>query len=221
LKIFGHDKKDDKVELFRDIPSLIKSEVLPTDLIEWGVNYALCSCQIGMNSRFTKRLKDMKTGLRKGYLMFSRILSFMHNILISFNRQLAAREYNVLIDNVDYSGQYSLIHVANVPFLDGKKTGIPVLSSPSDGLLDITLIRASHPLRTLISIGRYNAGKHPGNSIFIQGKQISVQSKNQMWIQLDNEYIQDTKINLNVVNHAIQIATPEGLSYPAGVTSTF
>jgi diacylglycerol kinase family enzyme len=35
-----------------------------------------------------------------------------------------------------------------------------------------------------------------------------------MWIQLDNEYIQDTNINLNVVPHAVQMAAVNDLSYP-------
>jgi len=47
LKIFGEGKE----EIFRDIPTLVQSsDALPTDAIRWGVNYALNSCYIGMNS---------------------------------------------------------------------------------------------------------------------------------------------------------------------------
>jgi len=35
-----------------------------------------------------------------------------------------------------------------------------------------------------------------------------------MWIQLDNEFIQDTDININVIHHAIQLAAVNSLSYP-------
>jgi len=208
LEIFG----DDKVELFRDIPSLVQSEALPTDAIRWGVNYALNSCYIGMNSGITKNLKAMK--LNKGsFIAFSKISSFISNILTAFDKQQAAREYEITIDDKAYNGHYCLIHVANGPYHSGKLTGASD-AAPDDGLLDISLIKSSHPLNTLFSMSRYSRGKRPRNCVVVQGKKITVQSKSRMWIQLDNEYIQDTNISLNVVPHAVQMVVIKDLSYP-------
>ncbi|MCL2804788.1 MAG: hypothetical protein FWD26_02500 [Treponema sp.] len=219
LRVFESNKAEDHYESFKDIPTLVDSDALPTDAIRWGVNYALNSCYIGMNSAILKRVKDLKARFSKGsFYIFSKISTFLNHTFSAFNRNLAAREYKIFIDDVDYSGNYSLIHIANIPYHNGKKTGVSD-ATPDDGLLDIALIKASFPLRTLISTRRYSRGKRPRNCIFIQGKKITVQSSSKMWIQLDNEYIQDTNISLNVVHHAVQVVAPKGLSYPIGSIS--
>jgi diacylglycerol kinase family enzyme len=210
LKIFG----ENNIELFRDIPTLVQSEALPTDAIRWGVNYALNSCYIGMNSIISKKIKDLKPSMNKtSFILFSKFSSFLSKISSSFDKNIAAREYKITVDDADYSGNYCLIHVANAPYYSGKLTGVAE-ATPDDGLLDIALIRSSHPLGTLASINKYSRGKRPRNCVLLQGKKITIHSAHHMWIQLDNEYIQDTSITLSVVNHAVQVVTVNKLSYP-------
>jgi len=214
LKIFQTDKNDDKIEIFKDIPALVNSDTLSTDAIRWGVNYALNSCYIGMNSSVTKRIKDLKSSFNKSsFIIFSKITTFINYILTAFDKQLAANQYTITIDDLDYSGNYSLIHAANSPYHTGKKTGVSD-ATPNDGLLDIALIKSAMPLTTLSSLRRYSNGKRAKNCVFIQGKTLSVQSKNPMWIQMDNEYIQDTYVNLSIVHNAVQIVAPDGFLYP-------
>jgi len=214
LKIFLTDKNEDKLEIFNDIPALINSDTISTDVIRWGVNYTLNSCYIGMNSAFTKRLKDLKEKVNKSsFLLLSKITAFLNFILTSFDRQFAAKQYTITIDNVDYSGNYSLIHAANTPYHSGKKTGLSD-ATPNDGLLDIVLIKSAMPLTTLSSLRKYSKGKRAKNCVFVQGKNLSVQSKTPMWIQMDNEYIHDDSVNLSIVHNAIQLVVPDGFSYP-------
>jgi diacylglycerol kinase family enzyme len=213
------NKTDNILKYFLDLPALINSETISTDIIRWGVNYALNSCYIGMNSGITKKIKDVRSTFnKKGVLAFSKIMGFFNFIFASFNRQLAARKYEIMIDDRDYSGNYSLVHIANSPYFAGRMTGLTD-ATPDDGVLDIALIKAAHPIKTLASIRRYSAGKCPKNCDIIQGKNITVRSTGKMWIQLDNEYIQDSEINLSVVHQAIQMVTPEGLGYPLGSIS--
>lgn len=210
LEIFG--KK--QVETFRDIPALIQADALPTDIIKWGVNYALNSCYIGMNAVVSKNLKNLKSSLNKvSFLIVSKFLSFMNFFLSGLDRNIARRKYKIFIDDKDYSGQYSLIHIANGPYFGGKMTGART-ATPNDGVLDITLIKSSNALRTLFSLRRYSSGKRPRNSIFVQAKKISVQTDKEMWIQMDNEFFLDTNINLSLVQHAVQIAAVNNLTYP-------
>jgi diacylglycerol kinase family enzyme len=210
LKIFG----DNKEELFRDIASLVQAEALPTDIIRWGVNYALNSCYIGMNPVISKKLKDLKSSLNKvSFILFSKITTFLSMIVSAFDKQVAARKYKITIDDEDYSGSYSLIHVANGPYYSGKLSGASH-ATPDDGLLDVTLIRSAHPLKTLLSLRKYSRGKQPKKCVSVQAKKISVQSDSHMWIQLDNEYIQDNNITLSLVDHAVQMVAVNDLTYP-------
>ena len=211
LKIFG----ENNIESFRDISSLVQGEAISTDIIKWGLNYALNSCYIGMNSGISKNIKGLKSSLNKGsFIVFSKISSFINHILTSFDRQLAAREYTITIDDQDYSGHYCLIHIANGPYFEGKLTGVSK-ASPNDGFLDIALIKSSHPMRTLLSISRYSRGKRPKSCVMVQGKKITVKSSSRMWIQLDNEYIRDRNVELSVVPNAVQMVTVNNLSYPS------
>ena len=216
LLLFG----EDNIEKFRDIPSLVQADALSTDVIRWGVNYALNSCYIGASSVLSKQLKDLKSSLNKvSFIAVSKFFVFINRILSAFNRETAARAYRITIDDEDYSGRYSLIHVANGPYIAGKLTGAAD-AAPDDGFLDIVLIKSSYPLRTLFSLSRYSKGKRPKNSVFVQGKRVSVESDSEMWIQMDNEYIKDTKINLNIVHHSINMVALNGLSYPIASITT-
>jgi len=210
LSIFGKEN----IELFKDIPLLVESNTLPTDIIKWGINYALNSCYIGANSVLSKNLKDIKANLNKGvFIFFSKLTSFLSYITTSFDKNIVARKYKIEIDGVDYSGNYSLIHVANGPYYAGKMTGASD-AAPDDDSLNVALIKSSYALRTMLSLGMYSSGKRPGNCIYLQAKKVTIHSDNKMWIQLDNEYIQDTSISLELVHHGVQMVAVNNLSYP-------
>jgi diacylglycerol kinase family enzyme len=209
LNIFGKEN----FESFKDIPLLVESNTLPTDVIKWGVNYALNSCYIGMNTTITQNLKNLKANMNKGiFIVFSKLSSFISYILTSFDKKIVARKYTIEVDDVDYSGHYSLIHVANGSYYAGKRTGADAV--PDDGLFNITLIKSSYALKTMLSLARYSRGKKPRNGIYLKAKKITVQSDNQMWIQMDNEFIQDTKISMDLIHHAVPMVTVNDLSYP-------
>ena len=215
LSIFG----DDKADMFRDIPTIVQAEALPTDIIKWGVNYALNSCYIGLNSATISSLKSLKTSLNKGiFRVFSKISSSFKHIMTAFDKQIAAQKYQIFIDDKDYTGNYSLIHVANGPYYAGKKTGA-LLASPDDGLLDVTLLKSAGVLKTTWSIRSYSRGKRPSNGIFLQAKKVSIKSDKQMWIQMDNESFKDTNIELKVVPRAVNMVAVNNLSYPTVSTS--
>jgi len=210
LSIFGKEN----IELFKDIPLLVESNALPTDIIKWGINYALNSCYIGANSVLSKNLKDIKANLNKGiFIVFSKLTSFLSYITTSFDKNVVARKYKIEIDGVDYSGNYSLIHVANGPYYAGKMTGASN-AVPDDDSLNVALIKSSYALRTMLSLGMYSGGKRPGNCVYLQAKKVIIQSDSKMWIQLDNEYIQDTSISLELIHHGVQMVAVNNLLYP-------
>jgi len=198
--------------LFRNILSLVQQgTAIPTDIMNWGVNYALNSCYIGLKT--AAEGKSREAALKKGdFILFSGISSFLNNISTAFDKQITSRHYTITIDDNDYSGNYSLIHVANGPYYAGKVTGLSK-AAPDDGLLDVALIKSAGLLRTKWSLSRYSRGKIPSNCITLQAKKITIQSDRQMWIHVDNEYILDTGINIKVVPHAVQMVALDNISY--------
>ena len=210
LRIFGSEN----LKLFRDVQAIAKAETLPTDIIRWGVNYALNSCHIGIDTALLKKKKAIKLNPNKSiFNVFSKISSSIKYFLSAFDKKSIQQKYKVTIDDEEHSDQYSLIHIANGPYFSGRITGAKD-ATPDDGLLDIVLIKSSGPLRTLASIRKFSRGKKPKKSIFVQAKKISIQSDQKMLIQLDNEYIEDTKINLNIIHNAVHLVVVNKLSYP-------
>jgi diacylglycerol kinase family enzyme len=215
LNIFGEGKE----ESFRDIPSLVLAGALDTDLIRWGVNYVLNSCCIGLKSAMAAKVRTLKSSMGKGsFYLFSKISNFFNYISMAFDKEITNQNYVITVDDVDYSGKYSFIHVANGPYYEGKKTGL-FDATPNDGMLDVALIRSGGALKTLFSLRKYSKGKRPKNGVYLQGKKINIQSDKKMWIQLDNECIQNTDINLAVIHNATQIVAVDNLSYPVAVIS--
>jgi len=209
LNIFGANK----IEKFKDIPSMVQAKSIPTDMIGWGINYALNSCYIGLNSAMVIKLRDLKTIISKRtFIIFSKLLTFFSNLVTAFDKKITAQKYRISIDDKDFSGSYSIIHVTNGPYHNGKLTG-SYNAKPNDGVLDIALIKSASPLKIIYSMRRYANGKHPSNCMVLQGKKISIQSEQEMWIQMDNEYFRDTNIDLKVIPNAIQIVALEGLTY--------
>jgi len=210
LRNFGEGKE----ALFKDIPSLVRQgNGIPTDIFKWGFNYALNSCLIGLKPASASKIKEYKKTLSKGrFMLVSGVSSFLNNILTAFDKHIIAQHYKITIDDNDYSGNYSLIHIANGPYHAGRLTGLSK-AVPDDGLLDVALIKSADPLKTMWSMRRYSRGKKLKNCITMQAKKITVQSDRQMWIQLDNEYILDTDINIKVVPHAVQMVAADNLSY--------
>jgi diacylglycerol kinase family enzyme len=209
LNIFN----ENKIEQFKDIPSMVKAKSIPTDMIGWGVNYALNSCYIGLNSAAAIRLRGLKSMLNKRtFIIFSKMFAFFNYLGTAFDKKITAQKYRISIDDRDYSGSYSIIHIANGPYHAGKLSG-SANAKPNDGILEIALIKSASPLKIIYSMRRYANGKQPSNCMFLQGKKISIQSEREMWIQLDNEYFRDTNINLRVIPAAIQMVALEGLTY--------
>jgi len=211
---FLYNFGEEKDSLFRNILSLVqKSGTIPTDIFKWNVNFGLNSCHIGLNSASVGKMRKYKETKNKGGLfLFSGISSFINNILTVFDRQITAQRYKITIDDKDFSGNYSMIHIANGPYYAGRMTGLTE-AAPDDGLLDVALIRSAGPLGTKWSLSSFSHGKKPKNCITMRAKKITVQSDRQMWIQVDNEYILDTDISVKVVPSAVQMVAMDNLSY--------
>ena len=212
IRIFGQDK----FESFRDIHTLVtNAAVLPTDLIKWDVNYALNSCYIGLKAEvdYKRKLSDQELG-RKGRGFIAKVSSFFSYVSAALNKEIATQEYTITIDGKDFSGNYSLIHIANGPYLSGKRAGSYDVT-PDDGLLDVTLVKSASMVSTIISIGMHSRGKRIKNGLYLRAKEISIQSSRELCIHVDSEYFRDTGVNINAVNHAVQMAVPDKLKYPS------
>jgi len=210
LRSFGEGKAD----AFRNIASITSAPAIPTDVIEAGNTHAIMGCAVGFTpavvirvreldaAKAAKRLRRFTAGLRR----------FFTGLFFIFDRGIVARQYKITIDEVDYSGTYSLVNIINGPYFGRKKTAL-VDARLDDGFLDVVLLKSSSLLGTLHNFRKYSAGKLPSGCIRIQAKKVEMQSDKPMCIQTDSEYIMDTSITFEVVPKAVQVVAVDNLTY--------
>jgi len=205
---------EESTDLFKDIPSLVAAPVIPTDMIDTGYSYALNTCFLGFISATVTKKREMYKALGRensSFFLFDALMSFMVFLSTAFNKRIVAQHYNLIIDDEDYSGNYSLINIANGPFYAGNRTAA-AWATPDDGWLDVALIKSADPLKTMRSMKEYSSGKKPSNCVILQAKKISVQSEEPMLIQLDGEFLQDISFSFEVIPGAVNFAAVNNLT---------
>jgi diacylglycerol kinase family enzyme len=210
VRVFGEGKMD----LFRDIPSLVASTTtLPTDILSVGYSYAINGCAVGFAPTVSAKLKDLTVRLEKGLGRYTLGLqSFFGKLASVFDKTITAHQYKIIIDDADYSGTYSQINIINTPYFGRTKTAVAG-AVPDDGLLDVSLFKAVRPLSLLRSLGKYSRGKIPSNCISVRAKKLMIKSDEPIWTQTDSELLLDTSINFEIVPGAVQVVSVNNLSY--------
>jgi diacylglycerol kinase family enzyme len=198
------------------VQSLIQASTIPTDIINAGNLYAINACIIGFNSAAPIKEKELRKKFganTEGFSFFNKVVAFLGNIFTAFDKRIIAQHYNLIIDDEDYSGNYCLINIANGPFYGGKNITVTGVM-PDDGLLEVALYKSAGPLLSLQSMRKYSRGEVPSNCILLQAKKIVLQSDELIWIQLDGEFMQDTKFTFEVIPNAVQITVVNNMAYP-------
>jgi len=212
LRIFG----EEKLALFQDVESLVQAPTIPTDMIHAGTMHALNACIVGFNSAVSIKEQELKEKMdvnAESFFLFKKVVAFLGNLFTALDKRIIAQQYKITIDDHDYSGHYCLINIVNGPYYGGKAITVTG-AKPDDGLLEVALFKSAGPLLSLLSMRKYSKGKVPSNCLLLQAKKISVQSDELVWIQLDGEFMQDTKFTFEVVPGAIQIVAANNLAYP-------
>ncbi|MDR2792038.1 MAG: hypothetical protein LBB61_00025 [Treponema sp.] len=211
IRVFG----EDKTHLFRNIGALVSAKTLPTDVIAFGNNYAINTLTIGMESRAVIKMSNFS----KKYPMLLNRFTFLYNVFLTaggitvlFDHDILYRQYNIIIDSVDFSGEYSSINIANGPCYGGNKSVMPI-ARPDDGILHTLLFKPLSVLSTLFVLPNYIKGKTPSNCKLIQAKKLEIRSELPLEIQADGEIFFDTSITVEVKPGAVHFAAVDNLTY--------
>ncbi|MCL2601037.1 MAG: hypothetical protein FWD88_07650 [Treponema sp.] len=210
IRSFG----DGNAEPFNSVTSVADAPTIPTDAIEVGNTYAITGCAVGFTPAVvikTRALDDTK--LARGLDRFAaNIRRFFTSLSFVFDKNITARRYNIIIDNQDYSGTYSMVSIVNGPYFGRKKLPLE-RTALNDGYLDVILFRSAAVLATLFSLRRYAKGKMPSNCVRVRAKKVEMHSDKPMWIQTDGEYLMDTSMTFEVLPEAVQIVAVDNLTY--------
>jgi len=211
VRAFGENNQS----LFRNIEKQATARTIPTDLMKIGNRCALGFCCIGVEASIIFKYREFS----RNSPTFSKLLgdnAYLTGIpFVLLDKKLVYQNYEFRIDDKVYDGRYIGINIANAPCYGGNKVPFPT-AYPTDGYIDVTMISGNVNLPLFASIGDYLNGKqhkHPKIFKCIRAKKISVSSDDPLHITVDGEPYFDSKIEVEVLPAAIQIAAPGGVFY--------
>ena len=213
IEAFGKNKE----HLFRNIKLMSRAPSVPTDVIQCGVNYAICSCSFGIEGAAVLRMNDIVFRLQNfnGKRGIIKALYQLGAVLHIFDSDNFWQKYALSFDGVDWSGDYCNIQIANV-FGNGKGNTPSPYAVPNDGWLDAVLFKKSGKLKTLARITGYTKGefeKYPRDFFHTRFKSMEIASGRPMQVILDGETFNTKKISMMLIPNAVKIVVPDGLDY--------
>ncbi|MDR2782895.1 MAG: hypothetical protein LBB48_03485 [Treponema sp.] len=211
LRVFGADK----MQFFRDIGALVSANALPTDVIAFGSNYAINTLTIGMESLAVVNMNNFSrkhSGLLNRFTFLYNFLFTISSMTALFDHVVLRQQYNIVIDNVDFSGEYSGINIANGPCYGGNKSAAP-MARPDDGILHTLLFKPLGILGTLFVLPNYFKGKIPSNCKLLLAKKLEIRSELPLQIQADGEIFFDTNLTIEVKPAAVRFVAVNNLTY--------
>jgi len=210
VRTFGKDAK----AAFRDIKALSVAPSRPVDIIHCGANYALIEVNIGLIGLTVYKAKKILRGTSKWIHRYTPSIYNLCGAMSIINSEVQKQDYSIMIDDVDISGNYSNIHLANIACDGGTSIPSP-FSVPDDGDLEAILIRSAGKLNLARIIGDRNKGRIEKNGIFEYRKcrSMSIESSSPLCVEMDGEAFFAQEIKLKIIPNGIKFFAPEGMNF--------
>jgi YegS/Rv2252/BmrU family lipid kinase len=206
IKLFG----EDNLSNFRDMEKLINGDEIDLDYIESSCGISLNILSVGLDARIARDMaKYRRIPHIGGYASY--IFSTIENVIKGMQNP-----YRIEINNKTYANNYTLILIANGCFYGGSFKAMPD-ADPTDGKLDILLIKGLQRLVAAGVIGTYKKGKYkelPEYIDYIQTDNLFISSGNsqKITINLDGEICQADSISINISKNKTHFVAPHGVN---------
>lgn len=200
---------------FFSLEQLLDARECSMDLIRCNNDYALNVCSLGFDARigtevsFYKRLPLVSGPAAYG-------LSALVNTIKGVKEH-----YTVTLNGQTIDGDQSLICVCNGSWYGGGFQPVPE-ADPTDGLLDVLLVRGVSRLTVLRVIGAYKDGKYRDYPQFIshfRTTALEIQARRENAVNLDGELRRASHVNIRLAEEKIRFFYPQSIPWPSKVSN--
>ena len=203
VKIFS------KPEAFRSLERLLDAEEREFDVIQVNDSYSLNICCVGLDARVGNKMAQFK---RLPHVSGSGayILSTVVNVA-----QGISEHYVIEVDGERIDDRQTMICIANARWYGGGFHAVPD-ADPTDGLLDVLIVKKLNLLQVAGVIGKYKEGRYkevPHLVRHIRTKAIRVICDKETPINLDGEIRNTDVADCKISDHKIRFFYPKGLTY--------
>lgn len=204
IRMFGEE-----AALFSDLNKLVDGEERPIDLIRCNGRYSANICSVGIDARVGADVHKYSgipvIGGAGGY-----IVSLIVNVLKGISQR-----YTIKTERESREDEFSLVCVCNGRYYGGGFNPVPE-ARPDDGILEILIVEKVSRLKVAQLIGRYAKGRYkefPELIRHIRGERISIESREEIVVNIDGEAIYSKKVDMEIVKNGVQFLFPKHMAF--------
>lgn len=215
VSVFSGGSGNDFVKLFDDpkaffdLERLLDSKEATFDLIRCNDDISLNICSVGLDARIGTDVANYKRlPLLSGFRAY--VVSTVVNVIRGI-----AEHYVVEINGERIDGEQTLICVCNGRFYGGGFNPVPE-ADPTDGLLDVLLVKKVSRLQVAGVIGKYKSGRYKELSHLVRHfmtDKVTIHCDKPTSINLDGELRTAQTVEMSVAKEKIRFFYPKGLTF--------
>ena len=194
---------------FKDLERLLDAEEVEFDLIKCNNDYSLNICSVGLDARIGHDVANYKRiPLLSGFRAYA--VSTVVNVIRGI-----AEHYVVEVDGERFDGSFTMICACNGRFYGGGFCPVPA-ADPTDGKLEILLVKEVSRLKVAQVVGAYKDGKYANFPHLIQhfrADHVKITCDKQTGINLDGEKREGTVIDMRVAEEKLRFFYPKGITF--------
>ena len=215
VTVFSGGSGNDFVKIFNEpkaftaLERLLEPEETSFDLIQVNDRYCLNICSVGLDARIGTDVANYKR-----IPLLSGFRAYAVSTLINVFRGIA-QHYVVEVNGEKIDGEQTLICACNGRFYGGGFNPVPE-ADPTDGLLDILLIKKVSVLKVAQVIGKYKDGRYKELPDLIQhfrADRLRVHCDQPNAINLDGELRVSDTVDIRISDKKLRFFYPKGLTY--------
>ena len=196
-------------DAFRDLERLLDADEVQMDLIKCNDDYSLNICSVGLDARIGHDVANYKRlPLLSGFRAYA--VSTVVNVVKGIHEH-----YVVEVDGERIDGRFTLICACNGKYYGGGFCPVPT-ANPTDGKLEVLLIRDVSRLKVAQVVGAYKNGKYtdfPDLIRYVCTDRVKILCDKPTGINLDGEKRESTVIDMRIADEKLRFFYPKGLAF--------
>lgn len=222
VTVFAGGSGNDFVKLFsdrdafRDLERLLDCQEVTFDLMKVNGDICLNIASVGLDARIGTDVSNYKRiPLLQGFRAYA--ASTVINVIRGISEH-----YVIKINGQTIDGQQTMICACNGRYYGGGFNPVPT-ADPTDGILDVLVVRKVSRLQVLGVVGKYKAGRYkelPHLMTHYRTDKVEILCDKPTPVNLDGELRTWQDVTITVAEEKLRFFFPKGLTWAAKETAT-
>ena len=222
VTVFSGGSGNDFVKLFsepdafRDLERLLDAKEVTFDMIRCNEDLSLNICSVGLDARIGTDVSNYKR-----LPLLSGFRAYAASTVVNVIRGIA-EHYVVEINGQRIDGDQTLICACNGRYYGGGFNPVPE-ADPTDGLLDVLLIKKVSRLKVSKVIGKYKSGRYKELTDMVRHfrtKELKIICDKPTAINLDGELRMAQEVTMSIAREKLRFFYPRELTWQAAAAVT-